>query len=387
MRPRSSLFVESSPSLLERTVSQSSWSSQSWRGTGYAVADRRCLASLQAVDIESSGPQLTPPQESPSTSIQTQSSRFLCDPVWGELEFVSKGPTRWQAFGFGVCPCFMVGCGGGRRCCTKNQALISPLSARRAWCRFVFSFSSLISFLQIAAFAGCVYHAGGLLPVSENSMWGPHIYFLDFWGAKNAARIRLLGEWWRLFTPCFLHSGVGHLVANLVVQVRLGVSLELKWGRWRWLKIYVYSGIYSSLCSCIFLPASISVGCSGAICGLLGAEIVFMVLTWRQTEPRDVADRNIQIVTFVVTVLVTAGLSLLPIVDFAAHGGGFVAGVLLATFLFADRVDEERKAYAGCIRFVAGLFLACLTIISFAYLYLRVEPDKKLLHICRPKEC
>merc|ERR1719183_3314788 len=120
----------------------------------------------------------------------------------------------------------MIGCGGGRRCCVKNQASVPPARARQAWRKFFVSLSTFISLAQVFFFVVTVVDAGRFMPVSANAMWGPHPYFLDRWGAKNTARMLHLGEWWRLLTPSLLHSGVGHLLANLLAQMRLGMSLE-----------------------------------------------------------------------------------------------------------------------------------------------------------------
>lgn len=240
----------------------------------------------------------------------------------------------------------------------------------------------MIGFLQVTAFVATSMDAGGFV---KAGMWGAHPYFLDRWGAKNTARILYEGEWWRLLTPLFLHSGLGHLFANLLVQVRLGVSLELLWGRWKWLPIYVLSGIYAALASCVCLPDTLSVGCSGAICGLLGAEIVYIMVNWRQTEQKDILERNIQICTFLIAVAVTAGISFLPMVDFAAHAGGFSTGVLMACILFADCLEapaaKERLRAGAC-----SLLVIMFTITIF-FLVWRVAPDKQLLNICRPEEC
>lgn len=38
------------------------------------------------------------------------------------------------------------------------------------------------------------------------AMVGPYPDALDYWGAKNAAKILDDNEWWRYFTPLFLHG-------------------------------------------------------------------------------------------------------------------------------------------------------------------------------------
>jgi rhomboid protease GluP len=241
--------------------------------------------------------------------------------------------------------------------------------------------------LQVIAFVGTVVYAGGFMPASDNPGWGPYPYFLDVLGAKNAARILIDGEWWRLLSPMLLHSSVGHLLVNVAIQARLVVSMEQCWGQCRWLVVYICGGAYSTLASCVFLPDSLSVGSSGAICAVLGAGILFMFATWRQIELRDVTARNVQICTFIVTAVAIGILSVFPMADFAAHTGGFVVGLLLAMVLFAECLEKESMKIANRIQSVGGVLLAALVTLTFAYFVWKVEPDRSLLSICPPHEC
>merc|ERR1719499_2376213 len=137
----------------------------------------------------------------------------------------------------------------------------------------------------------------GFVSMDENPMFGPHYYTLDVLGAKNVARIMVLNEWWRLVTPMLLHTGVFHLLGNLLVQLRTGSQLEYLWGHASWLFIYIVSGVYATLCSCVMLPGGLSVGSSGALCGLIGAWFAFTLITWYQTSPVDVDERDQTVVS------------------------------------------------------------------------------------------
>ena len=58
------------------------------------------------------------------------------------------------------------------------------------------------------------------------SQVGPSLEVLDLLGAKDAHQIRE-GEWWRFFTPMFLHAGIIHLVLNMVrTRIRMRCSLS-----------------------------------------------------------------------------------------------------------------------------------------------------------------
>lgn len=124
---------------------------------------------------------------------------------------------------------------------------------------------------------------------SQLNLWyGPYPHVLSDFGAKNAALILYRDEWWRLLTCTLLHAGVIHYVVNALVLLKLGMFMEMRWGRTKWLIIYVVTGCYGSLCSCITLPDSLGVGASGAIMGMFGAWMVDMMLAWETATDQQV---------------------------------------------------------------------------------------------------
>ena len=79
------------------------------------------------------------------------------------------------------------------------------------------------------------------------------------------------GEYWRLFTPMWLHAGLIHVAFNLLSLFSLGNALEQAFGWWKIALLYTLSGIFSTVVSCVFVPGQIMVGASGAIFGFIGA--------------------------------------------------------------------------------------------------------------------
>lgn len=93
----------------------------------------------------------------------------------------------------------------------------------------------------------------------------------------------------------FLHAGVIHFVGNALMAIRIGVYLEESWGRWQWLLVYIATGVYATLCSCVMLPDYIGVGASGAIMGLVGAWFVDICLSWEGTPAAQVKPSRVTI--------------------------------------------------------------------------------------------
>ena len=82
------------------------------------------------------------------------------------------------------------------------------------------------------------------------------------------------GEWWRLVTSAFLHYGPLHLGMNMLALWWFGPALESFLGRFRFLLLYVVSGLAGSAGALLRTPLSPTVGAAGAIFGILGAALV-----------------------------------------------------------------------------------------------------------------
>jgi rhomboid protease GluP len=133
------------------------------------------------------------------------------------------------------------------------------------------------------------------------------------------------GEWWRPVTSMFLHGSFVHLLLNGWALYQLGSLFELWLGSAPLLGVYFVSGVAGSLASDVF-TRSPSVGASGAIFGLLGALISFLLRRRGELTPQA-KSLLMQLVGWAV-INVFFGFST-PGIDNAAHLGGGAAGLLL----------------------------------------------------------
>jgi membrane associated rhomboid family serine protease len=109
-------------------------------------------------------------------------------------------------------------------------------------------------------------------PFSVNPMIGPDSGVLVRSGAKVECLILApYSEWYRFLTPMWLHAGILHLLSNMNCVYQTGFSLEREFGWKRIGPLYLFGGIYGTMCSLVFLPDSLMVGASGAAFALLGA--------------------------------------------------------------------------------------------------------------------
>ena len=95
--------------------------------------------------------------------------------------------------------------------------------------------------------------------------------------------------------------------------------------------IYLIGGLMGNVASSIFLPASITVGASGAVFSLFGAMWGDFVQNWALYK----GGRCAQLFSLILMTIINLGLgAVVPMIDNFAHMGGFVAGLLLSLALF-----------------------------------------------------
>lgn len=139
------------------------------------------------------------------------------------------------------------------------------------------------------------------------------------------------GQWYRLITSMFLHFGINHIVGNSIALVAMGQYVEAYFGRIKFIIIYILSGICGNLLSMYMDLRNnsfpVSVGASGAICGLLGAMIIFAIdKRTRKTFP-------IPRIIFALIMVLLPGFRDSSI-DAYAHIGGVIAGFIIALLMY-----------------------------------------------------
>ncbi len=165
-----------------------------------------------------------------------------------------------------------------------------------------------------------------------------------------------------LFTSMFMHGGLMHLAGNMLYLWVFGDNLENRMGHKKYLLFYLLTGIIASLCHVLvasFLGKDLlipSLGASGAISGVLGGYLVLF--------PTNQV-RVLVIALFIrVPAWITLGLWIgLQLwsgwgslgaqgggVAYAAHIGGFFAGMLLVKFFGRGR-EVQRTTRPGPRRY------------------------------------
>lgn len=136
------------------------------------------------------------------------------------------------------------------------------------------------------------------------------------------------GEWYRLFTSIFVHENVVHLGVNMLSLWWIGLPVESRLGRSRFLASFVVCGLAGAAVAYAGLGQyGSALGASGAIAGLLGVLAVLALKEKLDMRP------------IVMIVLINVAFDYMePGISWQDHLGGFIAGLALgAAFAYAPR--------------------------------------------------
>ncbi|OLA34004.1 MAG: hypothetical protein BHW38_05440 [Firmicutes bacterium CAG:321_26_22] len=162
-------------------------------------------------------------------------------------------------------------------------------------------------------------------------------YTLLLFGA-NLDALTKNGDYYKLLTSMFLHIGIMHLLCNMYSLYIIGKEVENVFGKWKYLVIYILSGIAGSILSLAFNHNTICAGASGAIFGLLGALLYFGYYY----RPYLGATLTRSIIPVIAINLIVGFLD--SGIDNSAHIGGLVGGLLVAMAVgVPDKSNNNNK--------------------------------------------
>ncbi len=151
-----------------------------------------------------------------------------------------------------------------------------------------------------------------------------------------------------LLTSMFMHGGIAHLFGNMLFLWVFGDNIENLLGRGRYLIFYLVCGVIASLAH-VFMNTTganalvASLGASGAISGVLGGYL----LSFPRRNVRVIAFYNVLTVPAIVAVGIWFVMQVIGGfgtstdgeggVAYAAHIGGFIAGLVLVKIFAVGR--------------------------------------------------
>jgi membrane associated rhomboid family serine protease len=145
---------------------------------------------------------------------------------------------------------------------------------------------------------------------------------------------------WRIFTAMWIHFNLLHIGLNMLSLFFIGTVVEVFYGKWRYIAIYLLSGIIGGIVTYFTMPPdTLAAGASGAIFGVFGALGIFFLVNRRALGPAGngaIANWLFWLGLNIVWDFSTPGIGLLD------HIGGLVAGIILGV-IFLPRVRTRRQ--------------------------------------------
>ncbi|WP_348800313.1 rhomboid family intramembrane serine protease [Flavobacterium adhaerens] len=203
-----------------------------------------------------------------------------------------------------------------------------------------------------------------LMTFSGVNPFVPEVNDIIDWGG-NFGQLTIENNWWRLFTACFIHIGIIHLIMNCYALAYVGLLLEPYLKKWGFVTTYILLGLLSSLCSLYWNSNLVSAGASGAIFGMYG--ILFIVLCFGVINKK--IDKNL-LATLTLFITINVLGSFKEGIDGAAHIGGLCFGLIIGVFyVLLNKKRPIALVVASLFSVISGGVLISICKDTKAYIY------------------
>lgn len=168
------------------------------------------------------------------------------------------------------------------------------------------------------------------------------------------------GRWWTLLTATYLHGSLLHILFNMLWLRQLGAQVEALFGASRFLVIYTLAGVAGVALSSL-AGTPYTVGASGAVFGLFGAQIVYGL------QRGGVFGKDI----FRQSLLWAALLFFMGVarsgVDNWGHFGGLAAGLAAALLLGYQEKGRQKLGHHLAAFLTVVLIVLCFGLMVASY--------------------
>ena len=168
------------------------------------------------------------------------------------------------------------------------------------------------------------------------------------------------GEYYRLITGAFVHVDLLHILCNMYALWVVGSQAEGFFGKTKYLIIYLFSALTSSMLSIMFNLNTASIGASGAIFGVLGS-LLYFGYYYRVYLGNNMIRQILPVILLNLIIgFMASGI------DNFAHIGGLVGGVLITSALGLKYKTDKQGRINGII--LSLIYLGFLIFMNFFYI-------------------
>jgi len=189
-------------------------------------------------------------------------------------------------------------------------------------------------------------------------------------------------EAWRFFTYMFVHIGINHFVFNMIMQILVGVFLEMQqegWqGSFRVMTVYFSGVIAGSLGTSLSDPQTYIAGASGGCYALIAAHLATLALNWQEDNAVKIKKVIHQPLTRIIRMIFIIFLTVHDLAlamyfrfylkeesqtGFMGHFCGALAGLLVGIFILDNRRVQAWEPAVQWISLTIFTLLLTFTIV------------------------
>jgi rhomboid protease GluP len=205
---------------------------------------------------------------------------------------------------------------------------------------------------------------------------------LDF-GTLNGYKMReSFVQFYRWIVNSLLHAEFSHIFSNSLGLLILGSHLEYLIGVWRYVVIYILSGLLGSLFSILIDNKQNSVGASICVCGIIGAFFGYYMINWNSLSSIYGTNNKCLIMMFPIIMAFMIIPSILSFtmngvdgeyshaVNILGHLGGLIFGFLSSFIFIKPKDDSDSCLFPYKVLFISGIVsCAAFAVIGFPCFY------------------
>jgi membrane associated rhomboid family serine protease len=175
------------------------------------------------------------------------------------------------------------------------------------------------------------------------------------------------GDYYRLFTAMWLHLSLLHILFNGWALLIFGRFVEQTLGKVGFAIVFLVGGLCGNVLSYLFGPPLVpSAGASGAIFALFGAFIAYNFR--RRQSAMSRANLQSALIIILLNLFLTIGYKE---IDWRAHVGGLIGGVVLGTAL--DGIGSRKVQNTVRVGTVVGVLVVLVVLVGIRTAQLRSQ--------------